>query len=117
MRRWSMVSVEEVRCVSTNSAAELTLTTSWVPATAKVMGISACCPTVIATFFTSAVAKPGALHADRVLSRRQQQNVVLAIGILAGGALQSLGLVPRRDAGVGHHSSLRVPDGDMQIAG
>ena len=59
MRRCSMVSVEELRCVSTCSAAELTLTVSWVPATASVTGKSAICPTVMVwmeVFF----AKPGA---------------------------------------------------------
>ena len=60
MRRWSMVSVDEVRCVSTSSAAELTLITSWVPATDKTMGSSAICPTVMTTFGTVARANPGA---------------------------------------------------------
>ena len=74
MRRWSMVSVEEVRCVSTSSAAELTLITSCVPATARLMGISAICPTVMATSVTVALPKPGGFYADRIASRRQQQD-------------------------------------------
>ena len=43
--------------------------------------------------------------------------MVLAFGVLRGRALERLGLIPRRDTGVGYHSTLGIPDGDMQIAG
>src|SRR5205823_5686554 len=55
-----MVSVVELRLVSTSSASELTVTTSWAPATDRVTGRSAMRPTVTDKFFTSALAKPGA---------------------------------------------------------
>jgi len=60
MRRCAIVSVEEVRCVSTNSAAELTVTTSCAPATDSTIGSSAICPTVMVTPCTDDLLKPGA---------------------------------------------------------
>ena len=117
MRRWSMVSVEEVRCVSTSSAAELTLITSWVPATDKTMGISACCPTVIDTFFTVARAKPGAstvtVYCAGGSNRMWYWPSAFSL-VARSSPLVSSRAVTR---GVGHQAPLRVPDGDMQIAG
>ena len=56
-------------------------------------------------------------HGHRVGTRRQQQDAVLAVSVLAGVALQAFALVPRRDRGVGHHAALGIPDRNMQIAG
>jgi hypothetical protein len=58
--RCSTVSVVELRVVSTNSAEELTLMTSRVPATDNVTGRSTTWPTVTITFSTSSLANPGA---------------------------------------------------------
>src|SRR5580693_124641 len=58
MRRCPIVSVDELRVVSTSSAVPLTLTTTCEPSTASATGRSALPPTVIATFCASALAKP-----------------------------------------------------------
>ena len=60
MRRCPIVSVVEVREVSTNSACELTSTTSWPVATARETGSSTSPPTVMLTSLASALPKPGA---------------------------------------------------------
>src|SRR5712692_6181876 len=59
MRRCSMVSVEELRWVSTKLASELTFTTSFAPAIERTIGKLAICPTVMATSLISILAKPG----------------------------------------------------------
>ena len=60
MRRCPIVSVVEVREVSTKSACELTSTTSRPEATASATGRSASPPTVMVTSLASALLKPAA---------------------------------------------------------
>ena len=60
MRRSPMVSVVELREVSTISAWALTSMISLLPATVSVTGNSAIWPTVMATPVASALAKPDA---------------------------------------------------------
>src|SRR5271165_58591 len=60
MRRSPIVSVVELREVSTNSACELTSTTSFPAATVSPTGNSAIWPTVMLTSVASALAKPAA---------------------------------------------------------
>ena len=61
MRRWSTVSVVEVRVVSTRSAIALTSTFTVSPATLNVTGKSAALPTVTVTPSAIAFAKPRAV--------------------------------------------------------
>src|SRR5215472_489039 len=60
IRRCSIVSVVEVRVVSTASASDDTVTNSCAAATERTIGKSACWPTVMLTSGTSTRAKPGA---------------------------------------------------------
>ena len=60
IRRWPMVSVVELRAVSTSSACELTSTTSFPVATARVTGSSTSPPTVIETPVLKMPLKPAA---------------------------------------------------------
>ena len=117
MRRSPMVSVVELREVSTSSACEVTSTTSLPPADGK----------RDRQFDQSAdrdrdagvlnLGEAGHDDGDRVGAGRKQSHAVSALAVAVGGALQALGDFLRGDGRIGDAGAFGIFYGDVQIAG
>src|SRR5947199_10230246 len=116
IRRCSIVSVDEVRVVSTSAACEFTSTTSRPPAIVRATGNSAICPTVTLTC-SAVVCKTGCIHSNRVVAGGQRHDPIFALCVDVCGSLKSLGLLARRDGCVCNHATIGIFHNDVQIAG